>query len=156
MSTPPTVSPTASGATALGYAASTYPWSSYAASKTFPDSQAQWIWSNSTGYDVSATDVYPVFSTTINVTQNTQLLMNILVDDIAYVYVNGMFIKTITTNWNLPSYPIPLPLSTGTIVIYIRVVNTGGAAGVVASITSSDGRTVFSRTGSDWFYRDDR
>lgn len=83
--------------------------------------------------------------------------MDMVPDDIGDVWVNGTYIRTLNTNWELKSYPtesaFSLSLLTGTNVISIHVKNNNDEAGVVASITSSDGRTVLARTSRAWNLR---
>lgn len=146
------------GAIELGNVSTTQPWLN-GPGKNFPDGQAQWIWVTAGANNGASTTVQPVFSTTITVSQNTQVLLNMIADDIGDVYVNGALIKTVTTSpayWGLPYPPnstIPLTLVVGTNVISVHVTNTGGPAGLAASVTSGDGQAVLARTSRVWTYR---
>ncbi|GLI71130.1 hypothetical protein VaNZ11_016217, partial [Volvox africanus] len=125
--------------------------------KSFSDKQAMAIWVNAGASSSASTLIAATFTTTITITgQATQALLDLIVDDIADVFINGAYITTAKWGWRwLGDYtdrPIKISLPLGTSTLSLRVQNTGGAAGVAAYLSSSDGKTVLARTNSAWTY----
>ncbi|GLI66407.1 hypothetical protein VaNZ11_010194 [Volvox africanus] len=124
--------------------------------KPFRDQQAMAIWVNAGASSNASTLTAATFTTTIITGQATQAVLDLIVDDIADVFINGAYITTVKWGWRyLGDYtdrPIKISLPLGTSTLSLRVQNTGGAAGVAAYLSSSDGKTVLARTNSAWTY----
>ncbi|GIL66362.1 hypothetical protein Vafri_19839 [Volvox africanus] len=125
--------------------------------KSFRDPQAMAIWVNAGASSDASTLIAATFTTTITIAgQATQALLDIMVDDIAHVFVNGANITTVKWGWrwsgDYTNRPIKINLPVGTSTLSLRVQNTGGPARVAAYLSSSDGNTVLTRTNSMWTY----
>ncbi|GIL61618.1 hypothetical protein Vafri_16042, partial [Volvox africanus] len=127
--------------------------------KPFKDTQAKWIWAHS-GSDVSSSYfVKPVLSTIFVVPQDTSALLSLIVDDHADIILNGLYVSALDGGYLAGQYtnrPVLLNLKRGINTISVLVTNynsPGGPAGLLASLSSSDGSTVYSRTSSSaWIY----
>jgi hypothetical protein len=127
--------------------------------KPFFDIQAKWIWHHAGAQAGSSTDaaIAATFTTTITAAADlgTPVLLHIMADDIADVWLNGAYVLTALAGWNPGGYagrPYPLTLAKGTNTLSIRARNTGGPAGLLASVTSAAGSSVLVRTSGAWTY----
>ncbi len=128
--------------------------------KPFADTQAKWIWYHTGAMSSSPPASSATFSATVLTAadQGTQVMLHIIVDDAADVYLNGAYLGSVTAGWTAGGYtnrPLTFTLAKGTNTVSIFASNVGGsasAAGLIASLVSSDG-TVLARTGSAWTYR---
>ncbi|GLC37523.1 hypothetical protein PLESTM_000598400 [Pleodorina starrii] len=124
--------------------------------KGFQDLQAMWIWSHAGAITTSSTALRAIFSTSVTVSEdNTLALLHVIADDSVDVFVNAVLVASARGGWLEGQYsdrPIQLRLPKGTSTLSLRATNTGGGAGIVASLLSSDGRTVLARTNSSWTY----
>ncbi|GIL81590.1 hypothetical protein Vretifemale_10565, partial [Volvox reticuliferus] len=126
--------------------------------KLFTDTQAKWIWCNSAGGVSASIAIAATFTTTfLNTVAGAEALLNIIVDDIAEIYLNGVYITKVQWGWNnaedYTNRPVRLTLATGTNTLSIRVQNTWvTAAALLASLVGSNGSTVLARTSNAWTY----
>jgi hypothetical protein len=126
--------------------------------KPFTDTEAKWIWSDAFAfYNASFFDHFETFTTIYSATWGAQALLYIIADDFAEVNLNGEFVAQVKWGWDdsyAPyagrSWPLVLTLNEGNNMLFIRVANSGGGAGLLASVTSPDGSTVLTRTSSEW------
>ncbi len=135
------------------------------AGKPFADTQAKWIWYHAGAQSSSSPDTAATFTATVMATaadfddQGTAAAqLHIIVDDTADVYLNGAKVGSVQYGWRPYEYigrPLSLTLAKGTNTLSIRAVNTGGPAGLIASLVSVDGNTVLARTNGAWTYRTD-
>ncbi len=120
--------------------------------KPFTDTAAKWIWSATGAQKSAPITSKPTFYTVVAAAQaGMQALLDLIVDDVADIYLNGAFVRTISRGLLQAEYvdrPVTLSLAQGANLLSIRVTNKGGSAGLLASISSSDGRRVLSRTSS--------
>ncbi|GLI70362.1 hypothetical protein VaNZ11_015138 [Volvox africanus] len=127
--------------------------------KPFTDTQAKWIWAHS-GSDVSSSYfMRTVLSTIFVMPQDTNALLSLIVDDHADIILNGLYVSSLDWGYLAGQYtnrPVRLNLKRGINTISVLVTNyniPGGPAGLLASLSSSDGSTVYSRTSSSaWVY----
>ncbi|GIM17454.1 hypothetical protein Vretimale_20002 [Volvox reticuliferus] len=94
--------------------------------KLFTDTQAKWIWCNSAGGVSASIAIAATFTTTfLNTVAGAEALLNIIVDDIAEIYLNGVYITKVQWGWNnaedYTNRPVRLTLATGTNTLSIRV-----------------------------------
>lgn len=125
--------------------------------KSFPDTQAKWIWSHANGDLGTSSGVRTNISTVINMQSSTSALLNVIVEAKADVLHNGNFVATVTGGWRASEVnrqPLHLSLTTGRNIISFIVfgVSYGGRAGLLASISSSSSPSVvYARTtGNTW------
>ncbi|GIL88270.1 hypothetical protein Vretifemale_16206, partial [Volvox reticuliferus] len=126
----------------------------------FTDTQAKWIWAEPNADKGTSAITTATFSITIvSACQETQVVLRLIVDDLADVYVNGALVVSMKWGWNnntypgTPGQPVTLTLARGTNTISVRATNSfGEAAGLLASISSKDDGTVLTRTSSAWMY----
>lgn len=122
--------------------------------KPFSDTQAKWIWIHA-GTASTSTVMAATFSTTLfAAVQGTQVVLTVIVDDDATVYLNGDAVGDAYLGWygDIPPTTIRLTLAKGINTLSIRAHNDGGPAGLLASVASADGKTVLARTSSAWTY----
>jgi hypothetical protein len=130
------------------------------AGKPFTDTAAKWIWIRSGAQDSASTAVRPTFYTIIPVQKlGTQLLLHIIPADAttAEIFLNGVYISKVSKGLLLADYlnrPVRLTLNSSTAsTLSVRVFGMNAAgAGLLASVTSLDGKTVLTRTDSSWTY----
>ncbi|GIL88084.1 hypothetical protein Vretimale_13953 [Volvox reticuliferus] len=137
------------------------PWgsSNIGPGRLFNDTQAKWIWVHAGAEIVTTNITSATFSTIIvSASQGTQVVLRLIVDELADVFVNGALVVSMKWGWDNSTYPgqpgvpVTLTLARGTNTISVRVTSTGGGAGLLASISSKDDGLVLSRTSSAWTY----
>jgi hypothetical protein len=128
------------------------------AGKPFTDTAAKWIWITAGAQSNASMVLRPTFHKTLTFAKPGEVaLLNIIPDDVADIYLNGIFLATVSRGWLLADYvnrPVRLSLVQGTNLLSVRVTNTGGSAGLLASITDNDPKssTIWARTDLSWVY----
>ncbi|EFJ43601.1 hypothetical protein VOLCADRAFT_96245 [Volvox carteri f. nagariensis] len=127
--------------------------------KPFNDTQAKWIWAHSGSTVSSSYFLRPIFTTMFVVPQDTSALLSLIVDDRADIVFNGQMVTALEWGYLAGQYtnrPVRLNLKRGINTLSVIVTNynnPGSPAGLLASLSSSDGRSVYSRTSSSaWVY----
>lgn len=122
----------------------------------FEDRTAKWIWNTPQGLSGVPIDTKPIkFAKAFDNTQNSNLSIriNIIVDDLATVVINGATIGK--ARWGWPGSGKGTTILNGTFtpgrnVIEIYAKNTGGPAGVVASVFT--GSSLLFHTDRSWMW----
>lgn len=80
--------------------------------------------------------------------------LHIMADYQVAVFLNDVYIDTLNVMGSTMYHggPLRTMLSQGINTLSLRVVNTGGDAGVLASLLAADNQTVLIHTNSTWTY----
>ncbi|GLC44931.1 hypothetical protein PLESTM_001666100 [Pleodorina starrii] len=92
----------------------------------------------------------PTFSSRLDMTDDTTAILTLVVDDFAYVLLNGQSIGTAYQGWSTGVTTLSLTLKRGMNTLSIRCQNTGGPAGLLLSIRNAATGQVISRSNSSW------
>ena len=118
---------------------------------------AQWIWSDAGAATSSNIDLWTFSGSFLSSSSYTGTI-EVCVDDLATVYLNGQMIQSTNFfyysgfhNFGAPQQS-PISVLTGTNNIVVNAQNTGGAAGLVLSIKDNNGNYVYT-TGSSWKFQ---
>ena len=114
------------------------PWSA----TNFADQTAQWVWNEPGAASSALANVSIIFEHKYTNTGKTNIAatLHIIIDDIGVVKLNGTTLTSLVDGWGGRTYSkIALTLVPGSNTIQMVCLNTGGPAGLIYSIISSDG-----------------
>ncbi len=121
-------------------------------SQWWRDTSAQWIWNAPGAAQYAPSYISIPFYGTCTVAVSTPVYVYVMADDQVSLYMNNLLLGFSSTyGWaNGPSTIYTTTLNAGSNVVYALAQNTGGAAGLLISVSAVSNGNVICHTDSTW------